>query len=119
VVEDQRLNWTDRAVFGEISSFVECYMSNETMAKLLGVSPDRVRKIIAMLRALGYVDQIGFDGRRRFLQAYSNRPVVNDQADPEDGYEQPPSMVADDQSDRSKTTSIDNSLVVFSASVLR
>lgn len=51
----------------------DCWASNEYLGKRLGLSGERVRKIISELRKSGLLIQTGFDGRSRFLStAWSN-----------------------------------------------
>ena len=67
VVEDEELNWTDRACYAEIACYQKCFASNAFLAKRLGISESRVSKIIARLKQLEYLEDTGFNGRFRML----------------------------------------------------
>jgi len=67
VVEDERLNWTQRALYAEIACFEVCFMSNAFLANRLGVHERKVQEHISYLKELGYIQQVGFDGRQRRL----------------------------------------------------
>jgi len=69
VVEDERLTWTDRACYAEISCYQKCFASNAFLAKRLGISESMVSKIVARLKQLEYLVDGGFNGRFRVLVA--------------------------------------------------
>jgi DNA-binding transcriptional ArsR family regulator len=46
-----------------------CYVSNDVFSKKYGISPINVSKHIRKLKELGFVEQIRFDGRKRFLKS--------------------------------------------------
>ena len=69
VVEDERLDWIDRALYGEIQSYDDCFKTNESLGNRIGETERNVQKRIAHLKELGYVEQTHFDGRLRHLRA--------------------------------------------------
>ena len=69
VVEDEELNWTDRACYAEIACYQKCFASNAFLAKRLGISESMVSKIVARLKQLEYLVDGGFNGRFRVLVA--------------------------------------------------
>lgn len=46
-----------------------CFKSNEKLGEDLGISEKYVEKLIKMLKDRGFLEQVGFDGRRRYLRA--------------------------------------------------
>lgn len=113
IVLDEDLNWSDRAAYAEIACYESCFMSNAFFARRLGLSIDRARKIISKLKDKGYIEQVSFDGRKRYLQVihnYGRKQPGSPAASMQHGHDQPLSMVVNDQADRSKTTTIDNNL---------
>ena len=71
--EDKNLNWSEKILFLEIDSFTskdnDCFVSNEYISKLLGVSETSANKILSSLIKKGYVIKTNFDGRRRFVKS--------------------------------------------------
>lgn len=64
------LSISEKVILSEIESFTsngKCFASNEHFARILGVKPDTVSRMISKLKRRGFVIQIGFDGRRRYL----------------------------------------------------
>lgn len=45
----------------------DCYCSNEWLAKRLGITERAVQRLIAQLKEIGLLSQVGFDGRMRYL----------------------------------------------------
>ena len=76
VVEDERLTWTDRALYAEIACYNICWASNAFLAKRLSISESMVSKIIARLKTLKYVEEAGFNGRFRQLIARQGSNVL-------------------------------------------
>lgn len=79
---DKRLSAVDKIVYAEIDSLDDgegCFASNEYLAEFCQVSVPTLVRAIAKLKELGYISQIGFDGRTRYLQ--SNMRYVCDKAD--------------------------------------
>lgn len=72
LIEDKRLNWTERALVAEIHALgkgpMGCTASNRHFASQLDLSEQRVVDILTKLRKLGYVRTSGFDGRNRRLE---------------------------------------------------
>ena len=71
--EDINLNWNEKILFLEIDSFTskdnDCFISNEYISNLLGVSETSANKILSSLIKKGYVIKTNFDGRRRFVKS--------------------------------------------------
>lgn len=65
----------DKVIFTEIDSFSDddinkcCYASNEYFANFCGCSTSKVSKSIKKLKDLGYIEQVSFDGRHRYLKS--------------------------------------------------
>lgn len=72
LINDKRLNWTDRIVFSEINALETnekpCYASNEHFAKMLDVSERCIRTSINKLKEFKYIKYEGFDGKNRYLR---------------------------------------------------
>lgn len=67
---------TELALLGIIESLVGdegCYASNEYLADKLGSTSKSISNLIARLKAKGYIEQIKFDGRRRWLKTCWSR----------------------------------------------
>ena len=71
--QDQSLSWNEKILLMEIDSFTskshECFISNEYIANLLGVSERCASKYLSHLIDVGYVRMVRFDGRRRFVES--------------------------------------------------
>lgn len=69
--EDENLSWNEKILLLEIDSFSNedkpCFISDEYIAKLLGVHPVNANKILNSLIKKGYVKKISFDGRKRLI----------------------------------------------------
>ena len=79
------VNWFAKILFLEIHSFTEhgkeCYMSNKYISSFLKISERQVSRYISELKALGWVEEASFDGRRRYLKSmlqFSFRSVDSD-----------------------------------------
>lgn len=72
VWEDKNLSWNEKILFLEIDSYTskdsDCYISNEYISKLLGVTETSANKILASLISKGYVVKTKFDGRKRYIK---------------------------------------------------
>jgi len=70
---DGNLTWNEKILFMEIDSFTskekDCYISNEYIAKLLGVTETSANRILSSLINKGYVIKTRFDGRKRWVKA--------------------------------------------------
>lgn len=66
------INWTCKIIFIEIDSFSskgkDCFFSNEYLAEFMQLSVRQIQKCISRLITLGWIEQVGFDGRKRFLR---------------------------------------------------
>lgn len=72
VWEDKNLSWNEKILFLEIDSYTskdsDCYISNEYISKLLGVTETSANKILSSLISKGYVVKTKFDGRKRYIK---------------------------------------------------
>ena len=70
---DKDLSWNEKILLMEIDSFKskdrECYISNEYIAELLGVSVSWASKCLSHLLDLGLVRVVKFDGRKRYVES--------------------------------------------------
>lgn len=73
VWNDKSLSWNEKILLMEIDSFTskghECYISNEYIAELLGVSMSWASKCLSHLMEIGYVKMVRFDGRKRYVES--------------------------------------------------
>ena len=71
--QDRSLSWNEKILLMEIDSFTsrghECFISNEYIANLLGVTDRCARKYLSHLMDAGYVRMVRFDGRQRFVES--------------------------------------------------
>lgn len=71
--QNRSLSWNEKILLMEIDSFTakdrECYISNEYIAELLGVSVSWASKCLSHLLELGFVRVIKFDGRKRYVES--------------------------------------------------
>jgi len=69
---DKRLNALEKCILVEIDSLDNanhCYASNKYLAELMGCSEWKIGDTITKLKKLRFIKQVGFDGRKRFLQS--------------------------------------------------
>lgn len=73
VRQDKSLSWNEKILLMEIDSFTskghECYISNEYIADLLGVSERCARKYLSHLMDAGFIRMVRFDGRKRYVES--------------------------------------------------
>ena len=71
--QNRSLSWSEKILLMEIDSFTakdrECYISNEYIAELLGVSVSWASKCLSHLLELGFVRVVKFDGRKRYVES--------------------------------------------------
>ena len=71
--QDKSLSWNEKILLMEIDSFTakdrECYISNEYIAELLGVTDRCARKYLSHLLELGLIRVVKFDGRKRYVES--------------------------------------------------
>lgn len=64
----------------EIDSFtrqsMDCFVSDNTFAEFIGVSPRTIRSGLALLESEGLVENKGFDGRKRHLRSTLMRQAL-------------------------------------------
>lgn len=67
------VNWYAKILFLEIHSFTEngkeCYMSNGYISSFLDISERQVSRYIGELKTIGWIEEVSFDGRRRYLRS--------------------------------------------------
>ena len=73
IYTDKSLCWNAKLIFIEIDSFTandkECFISNEHLSEMLGISVVQVSKHISKLIEVGWISQTHFDGRKRYLKS--------------------------------------------------
>lgn len=70
IYENEELSWSDKILWAEIQALsgkTACRASNAHFAKHLKSTEHTISKSIAKLKKLGFVKQVGFDGRTREL----------------------------------------------------
>ena len=71
--QNRSLSWNEKILLMEIDSFTakdrECYISNEYIADLLGISVSWASKCLSHLLELGLVRVVKFDGRKRYVES--------------------------------------------------
>ena len=71
--QDKSLSWNEKILLMEIDSFTskghECYISNEYISDLLGVTDRCARKYLSHLMDIGYIRVVNFDGRKRYVES--------------------------------------------------
>ena len=71
--QNRSLSWNEKILLMEIDSFTakdrDCYISNEYIAELLGVSVSWASKCLSHLLDLGLVRVVKFDGRKRYVES--------------------------------------------------
>ena len=81
----KEVNWYAKILFLEIHGLtekgMECYMSNGYMASILNVSQRQVSRYVSELKALGWIEEVCFNGRKRYLRSllrFDDRAVQAD-----------------------------------------
>jgi DNA-binding Lrp family transcriptional regulator len=81
IVLDKNLKPLEKLLLGEISSLEQeegCFASNGYLAELIGVTEQTLANMMSKLRKLGYIEDIKFDGRRRYIRTtISNAGLPN------------------------------------------
>ena len=71
--EADDLDWNEKILLLEIDSFtskgMDCFMSNDYIAKMFHISERKAADMVSDLIAKGYVIKTKFDGRRRFIES--------------------------------------------------
>lgn len=82
------LSWSEKILLAEIDSFTaegrDCYISNEYIANMLGVTDHTASQLVGSLARKGYIAVTRFDGRRRYVESMikcTRRVYENVQAD--------------------------------------
>lgn len=73
VWENTDLAWNEKILLMEIDSFtkqgVDCFISDEYIGKLLGVTERQARRYLSRLIELGFVIKTRYDGRKRYIES--------------------------------------------------
>ncbi len=109
IIEDTRLKPAARLIYAEISCFNVCTMSNETLSNRAGCSEATAKRMVSQLKSLGYIQQIGFDGRVRKLTSLKDQPIPPAQNDQAGSNKMTELEVQNDPQDNSIENNIDNS----------
>lgn len=71
--QDRSLSWNEKILLMEIDSFTakghECYISNEYIADLLGVTERSASRLLSHLLDSGLIRVVRFDGRKRYVES--------------------------------------------------
>lgn len=71
--QDKSLSWNEKILLMEIDSFTskghECYISNEYIADLLGVTERSASRLLSHLLESGLIRVVKFDGRKRYVES--------------------------------------------------
>lgn len=71
--EAEDLSWNEKILLMEIDSFTsqgkDCFISDEYISTLIGISERSARTMLSNLINKGYINRTRFDGRRRYLQS--------------------------------------------------
>lgn len=71
--EADDLSWNEKILLMEIDSFTsqgkDCFISDEYISTLIGVSERSARTLLSNLINKGYINRTRYDGRRRYLQS--------------------------------------------------
>lgn len=71
------INYFEKILWAEIDSLSgedNCFASNEYFSEFFDCRVETISRAISKLKELGYVSEVGFDGRKRYLK--SNLSVV-------------------------------------------
>jgi len=89
------LSWSAKLIFLEIDSFTEqgkdCYVSNEHLAKFAGIAERNVRRALAKLEEIGWIEKTRFDGRKRYMRSTMCIQAGGTKASTKTGRKRPPS----------------------------
>nr|DAY24875.1 MAG TPA: helix-turn-helix domain protein [Caudoviricetes sp.] len=77
VIECEQLSPLEKICYGEIRSFEKCYASNAWFAKRLHIHENSAGRMIQHLIKLGFVEELGFNGRFRTIRALADDPTLN------------------------------------------
>lgn len=65
------LSWNEKILLMEVDSYTsrekDCFFSNDYIAELLNIKADTASKMVSSLIRKGYIRQVRFDGRKRYL----------------------------------------------------
>ena len=91
--QNRSLSWNEKILLMEIDSFTakdrECYISNEYIAELLGVSVSWASKCLSHLLDLGLVRVVKFDGRKRYVESTIQFKAELNESSMQDGIKVP------------------------------
>ena len=77
IIECEELSPLEKICYGEIRSFEKCYASNAWFARRLNIHENSAGRIIRHLIKLGFVEELGFNGRFRTIRALADDPTLN------------------------------------------
>lgn len=72
---DKNLSFLEKGLLIEIDSLTDeesgqyCYASNQYFAEFFNCSQSSITNSISRLVKLGYIEVVGFDGRKRYLKS--------------------------------------------------
>ena len=91
--QNRSLSWNEKILLMEIDSFTakdrECYISNEYIAELLGVSVSWASKCLSHLLEVGLVRVVKFDGRKRYVESTIQFKAELNESSMQDGIKVP------------------------------
>ena len=75
------LNYFEKILFAEIDSLdgeKNCFASNEYFAEFFNCRVETISRAISKLKELGYISEVGFDGRKGYLQSNLKYTIKNE-----------------------------------------
>lgn len=70
---NREVSWPAKIIWLEIDSFtsegLDCFFSNEYLAEFIGCSVPQITRYLVELKDAGWIEQSGFDGRKRYLRS--------------------------------------------------
>lgn len=73
--ERDDMSWLEKLIFGQIDKMSSkgkggsCFASNKWFAEKFKVTETSISLAISHLKNLGIIEQVGFDGRKRYLRS--------------------------------------------------
>ena len=75
IIEDEDLSWSEVMLYAEINSFDVCFKNNKSLALRLRLkNKETVSPMLAKLRDKGYIEELGFDGRKKSWKSILDQP---------------------------------------------
>lgn len=70
---NREVSWNAKIIWCEVDNFtssgLECFFSNEYLAQFLGCSIAQVTRYLGELKTIGWIEEVGFDGRKRYIKS--------------------------------------------------